>query len=87
MAAISRELVELHRMFSDFLEGRTRWTIDDWHAFRRRLSFAACRASMEELGVDTTVIDVAHHLQDPNSNVLPFPGREERHIRANGGAA
>lgn len=87
MASISRELVDLHRQFSDLLEGRVKWSHDDWHSFRRRLSFAAVRASMEELGVDTTVIDVAQHLQDPDSNVVPFPGREERHLRSTGGAA
>lgn len=88
MVAISKELTRLHGMYEDFIHGRVKWTASDARQFGKELSFLAVRSAIEELGVDTTVIDVARDLEsNPNSNLVLFPTREQLRNRLDGGAA
>lgn len=69
MTKLSAEIKRLYEQFDGWISGRVEFSCGDAREFKRDLVLCGARAAMMELGVDTTVIDVAIEASTPGTNV------------------
>jgi hypothetical protein len=85
---LSDNLKRLQREFENWTAGTPYPTETDWHQFRRDLKNCVVQATMLELGVDLTVVDVAVEAAKPQSNVVILqPGKRRAMPIGNGDAS
>jgi hypothetical protein len=87
---LSHDLRDLYVAFSDWINGRTKFTVPEAKAFERRLKHAAAKAVMLEIGVDPQVFDTDVPIETivpiedgpPGAQLIAFP--RERIVRPAG---
>jgi len=85
---LSDNLRRLHRAFENWTTGTPCPTEAEWLQFQRDLKNCVVQATMLELGVDLTVVDVEVEASKPQSNVVILQPRKQRAIPVgNGGVS